>query len=191
MDIRTRGFSEHIFFTSDTHFGHKNVIQYCNRPFSSIEEMDETIIANWNSVVRPSDTVIHLGDFALGGKGTIPAYLDRLNGHILLMKGNHDRPRSFWRQFEGKVDVLDYGYQMGIALQDHKDIHGVIFSHRPMELNKIPVGYLNFHGHIHSTPTNRKYNVLPHIDVGVDYWGFTPVTMRTILDTMLKENDAP
>ena len=185
MELVKRNFSEHSFFTSDTHFGHKNVIQYCNRPFSTIEEMDETLIENWNKVVMPTDTVIHLGDFALGGKDAIPNYLGRLNGHILLMKGNHDRTKSFWRQYEDKIGMLEYGYQMGLALQDYGDWHGIIFSHRPMELNKIPEGYLNFHGHIHSTPTNRKYNTLPHIDVGTDYWGFTPVTMRTILDTMV------
>lgn len=171
-----------LYITSDTHFGHKNVIEYCNRPFSSIEEMDEIIIRNWNNVVRPGDTVIHLGDFALGPKGLIDEYLAALNGRILLMKGNHDRGNSFWRQFGDKVSMLPWGYKMLAGAHGYS---GIIFSHRPMELNKVPEHYLNFHGHIHSTPQNPKFNTLPHIDCGVDYWDFRPVPIKLILDTMV------
>lgn len=59
-----------VFVISDTHFGHKNIIDYCNRPFKSIEEMDEALIKNWNETVSNDDVVIHLGDFGLGKKST-------------------------------------------------------------------------------------------------------------------------
>lgn len=79
-----------VFFTSDTHFNHMNIISYCQRPFRDIHEMDETIIVNWNNAVAPDDIVFHLGDFCLGGANEWNRILDRLNGRIYLILGNHD-----------------------------------------------------------------------------------------------------
>ena len=77
----TKEEAKHIWVTSDTHFNHANIIKYCNRPFSSVEEMNETIIANWNKVVSQGDTVYHLGDFALGDKLLVLVLLECLNGN--------------------------------------------------------------------------------------------------------------
>ena len=82
--------AEHTFFTSDTHFNHANIIKFCNRPFKDVEQMNEVIIANWNSVIGKDDTVFHLGDFCLGGAAEWTKILDRLNGKIYLIMGNHD-----------------------------------------------------------------------------------------------------
>ena len=79
-----------VFFTSDTHFNHTNIIRFCNRPFKDVSHMNETIIANWNRVVGPEDIVFHLGDFCLGGSAEWTNILDRLNGKIYLISGNHD-----------------------------------------------------------------------------------------------------
>ena len=79
-----------VFFTSDTHFNHTNIIQYCQRPFKSTDEMNEAIIDNWNSVVGEEDTVFHLGDFCLGSSAEWNKILNRLNGKIYLILGNHD-----------------------------------------------------------------------------------------------------
>jgi calcineurin-like phosphoesterase family protein len=84
------------FVISDTHFGHRNIIRYCNRPFHSVEEMNEILIHNWNSVVDPQDTVYHLGDFGLGD---MTALRGRLQGQIHLIEGNHDSPRT-WNSFD-------------------------------------------------------------------------------------------
>lgn len=84
----TKEEAKHIWVTSDTH--HANIIKYCNRPFSSVEEMNETIIENWNKVVSKGDIVYHLGDFALGDKSLIPDFIRRLTGHISFIMGNHD-----------------------------------------------------------------------------------------------------
>ena len=82
--------AEHTFFTSDTHFNHANIIRFCNRPFKDVEQMNEVMIANWNSVIGKDDTVFHLGDFCLGGAAEWTKILDRLNGKIYLIMGNHD-----------------------------------------------------------------------------------------------------
>ncbi len=79
-----------VFFTSDTHFNHKNILTYCSRPFDSIEKMNEAIIANWNSKVPVDGIVFHCGDFALGGSEVWHKILPRLNGQIHLILGNHD-----------------------------------------------------------------------------------------------------
>src|ERR1041384_7607900 len=80
-----------IFFTSDTHFGHHSAIVHCQRPYASIDEMDDDLIARWNAMVGPSDTVYHLGDFCLHPDLEASWYLDRLNGTVHLLEGNHDR----------------------------------------------------------------------------------------------------
>lgn len=66
INIPTYTNADKVFFTSDTHFGHKAIIGFCDRPFSSVEEMTEVLVENWNSVVGPTDTIYHLGDFAFG-----------------------------------------------------------------------------------------------------------------------------
>ena len=79
-----------IFITSDTHFSHKNIIKYCNRPFSSVEEMNSVLTDNWNSIVSKDDLVIHLGDFSFGRTiESIKNHLDKLNGNKILILGNH------------------------------------------------------------------------------------------------------
>lgn len=92
------------YFTSDTHFSHTNIIKYCNRPFKSVEEMDEVLIANWNSVVKKTDQVFHLGDFGYNYK-----IAQRLNGHKHLIWGNHDRKlrnnQNFINEFEWTKDL--------------------------------------------------------------------------------------
>lgn len=78
-----------IFFTSDLHFGHKNIIKFCNRPWETTEEMDEALIANWNSVVGEKDIVFDLGDFAFATNGRWKELIQRLNGKHYLILGNH------------------------------------------------------------------------------------------------------
>ena len=79
-----------IFLISDSHFGHKNIIKYCNRPFDNVEDMNSTLIKNWNSVVDNEDYVYRLGDFGLGTKDELIAIGNKLNGHKILVMGNHD-----------------------------------------------------------------------------------------------------
>lgn len=80
-----------IYFISDTHFYHSNIIKYSNRPFKDVNEMNETIINSWNSVVKNDDTVYHLGDFCLSSDDEIKSIFNMLNGNKILIRGNHDR----------------------------------------------------------------------------------------------------
>ena len=76
----------HIYFTSDHHFGHKNIIEYSNRPFDNIDKMDEELIRRWNSKIQPQDNVYHIGDVGLTTPERMKDILDRLNGNIFLIK---------------------------------------------------------------------------------------------------------
>ena len=84
-----------IYLTSDLHFNHVNILKYepVNRPFETLEEMNETLIANWNAKVSAEDTVYVLGDLAMGTVEASRACIERLNGKIVLIRGNHDSPK--------------------------------------------------------------------------------------------------
>lgn len=79
-----------VFFTSDHHFGHTNILKFCNRPFNSIDEMNEELIKRWNEKISPEDEVYHLGDFALTTSEQFKEIINRLNGTIYLIVGNHE-----------------------------------------------------------------------------------------------------
>jgi calcineurin-like phosphoesterase family protein len=82
------------WFTADTHLGHANIIKHCSRPFSTVEEMDASLIATWNAVVRPDDDIWHLGDFSYRSAKAPADYLRRLSGRKHLVSGNHDTEQS-------------------------------------------------------------------------------------------------
>ena len=128
------------WFISDTHFNHENIIKYCNRPFANAEEMNKYIIQQWNSVVDEDGIVYHLGDFALqSDKETISDLVEKLNGSIILVLGNHDR----W----GKQKFLDCGFT---GVHKRLDVGNCILTHRPLDLNQLSEGMVNIHGHIHN-----------------------------------------
>jgi len=173
------------FFTSDTHFNHVNqkgtgVIDYCNRPFQNIEEMNEAIIRRWNMVVGYNDIVYHLGDFSFGPKEMAAEILGRLVGRKILIKGNHDRSLAVMKEmgFDEAHSELT------------TEIDGIIvhMTHKPIErMNTTPPGGLLYQvpppteyalcGHVH-TEWRRRGRV---INVGVDQWDFTPVPLATLI----------
>lgn len=152
------------FFTSDTHFGHRRIIELAHRPFASVEEMDETMIERWNAKVRPGDRVFHLGDFAF-----VPAdpILARLNGEKHLILGNHDfgdRIGSGWASIESLKRIRVHGVDLVMC---HYAMRVWPGSHR---------GAVNLFGHSHGNLSCDSQS----LDVGVDCWDFWPVTLEEI-----------
>ena len=82
------------YIISDTHFSHKNIIEYCNRPYENIETMNKDIVQKWNSIVNPEDMVIHLGDVGFGLVEQLQPLIHSLNGYKILIRGNHDAKRG-------------------------------------------------------------------------------------------------
>lgn len=148
------------FFTSDTHFNHANVIKYCARPFASVDEMNRVMIERWNAVVKPEDTVYHLGDFALGKASEWPVFLQQLNGiRKILIIGNHDRsPRQ----------MIEGGFH---EVHEKLEWNGWLLQHHPIATNRKLLC-----GHIHEKWTRIGWV----INVGVDVWDFTPRTIEEL-----------
>lgn len=169
-----------VYFTSDTHFGHKNILEFCNRPWVTVEEMNEGLIANWNSVVRENDIVFHLGDVQLGGGNELlDNILPRLNGHIILILGNHDIKNLKSRH----LDLLDDAFEQ---LTINIDGTHCVLSHCPSGLpGKDPQHQFNLHGHLHSKNNVPQENCSVelkenHYDVGVDNNNYTPISFDSI-----------
>lgn len=166
-----------VFFTSDTHYGHTNILKYSKRPFDDIEEMREAFIENWNSVVRPGDLVYHLGDFAFTTPEEAANIARRLNGQKYLVFGNHDkrlrREVGFLNQWIWFKDFAE------IKVSDQK----IVLCHYPMlTWNQSHRGSWNLHGHCHGSlpPDNHARRV----DVGVDCWNYYPVSFEALKPVM-------
>lgn len=158
-----------VWFTSDTHFGHANIIRHCQRPFSSAPEMDEALITNWNAVVQPEDIVWHLGDFAFRSARAPQDYLSRLNGTKHLVWGNHDtqdcKSAPGWSSSQAYAEVSVDGQR------------SVLFHYAMRVWNKAHHGAIHLFGHSHGgMPGNSQ-----SCDVGVDAWGFRPVQLTDIV----------
>ena len=156
------------FLISDTHFGHGAIIRMCARPFSDVREMDETMIAGWNKVVKKDDTVVHLGDFAHRYPADkLPQLFSSLNGRKHLMKGNHDDKHTLALPWESVRDIAYASI----------DSQNVVLCHYAMRTwPRIRKGALMLYGHSHG----RLPGNVQSCDVGVDCMGFSPVRLKTI-----------
>ena len=166
-----------IYFTSDTHFGHAKIIEYCKRPFANVREMDDELTRRWNEVVTPNDTVIHLGDFAITGKEKIREYRSKLNGRIILILGNHDRSQTamLYAGFNAVHKSMILG-QNGGTNGDYYLRHVPVLD----DSWKAESACVRAHlcGHVHEA-WKRKGDV---INVGVDQWDYRPVTLQELLE---------
>ena len=169
-----------IYFISDTHFDHKNIIKYCNRPFENIEHMNTTLINNWNEIVNTEDIIYHLGDFALGSKELIFDIVNRLNGNIYLIRGNHDK----W----SVSTYEDFGFNVLKNAPIKLDKYKLMLSHIPIPDSQIPKGFINLHGHIHDKKLYEcidkyepsRYSIEKHLNIFCDVTDFKPISLNEI-----------
>ena len=176
------------FYTSDTHFYHQALLDKEYRSFSSIDEMNETIISRWNDTVKPLDDVWHCGDVVMGNvKGNLPI-LSRLNGILHLVAGNHD---SVWSGHRNAHTHLKLWSQYFVSVQSfarHRvERNNFLVSHFPYSgdhtyeerFNQYRLrdeGLPLVHGHVHSEWKSRGQQ----LNVGVDVWDFRPVALDEI-----------
>lgn len=165
-----------VFMIADTHFGHKNIIDYENRPFSCVEEQDETIIKNWNDTVTNEDKIFILGDFAFANKDRIKELIKALNGYKILILGNHDRSHSYSFWEKSGMDVVS---QYPIVAFDW-----YILSHEPMYINK-NMPYANIFGHVHGNSQYKDFSS-QHFCVSCERINYTPIEFELIKETITK-----
>ena len=168
-----------IFFTSDHHFGHARIILLDERPFKTIQEHDEYLIQKWNETVKPEDTVYHLGDYAFGPLDQQIRIKGRLNGNIILIRGNHD----------GSQTRMEKIFSTVIKREMAIDFHGrkVLLRHRPyhfpVEEDTSDQHDWLIHGHTHKHGQQVKGRM---INVNVLFWDWKPVSEEQILGIMKK-----
>jgi calcineurin-like phosphoesterase family protein len=177
-----------LFFTADSHFGHDNIIKLADRPFGTAIEMDNEMIRRWNSAVTESDTVIHLGDFTLGGPDAARYYFSRLNGQIMVLsyEWHHDcrwlRGGPYHSATWQEVKLLPPLEVVEISLPGREHRLPVTLCHYPLSVwDRAHYGGWHLHGHVHGKPVLYDYKYA--IDVGVDvdrFPSFTPVSYSKI-----------
>lgn len=157
-------------FTADHHFGHAKIIQMCGRPFATLDEMDEALIARWNAVVSPGDTVWHLGDFAYRcHPKRMRAIFERLNGYKHLVEGNHDN---------GATRSLPWASVRDFARIKVGDRHLVMFHYAMRTWPGARRGAVHLYGHSH----NKLPGLGASEDVGVDAWDYAPTNLEAVLE---------
>lgn len=173
---------EKVFFTSDTHFGHKNIIKYCNRPFKDVTEMNETLIRNWNAKVGPNDWVFHLGDFCfISERNKQSQLVDRLNGQIFFIQGNHDHDMDKTLFFNASHGSL---YEVDFLINGEKK--KFVLCHYAMRIwNKSHRGAIHLYGHSHGSLPDDKHAL--SIDVGTDCHNYTPISIEDVMAIMAKK----
>jgi calcineurin-like phosphoesterase family protein len=178
-----------IWFTSDHHWGHANIIRFSQRPFADVEDMDEALVQRWNGVVKKGDTVYHVGDiFLYKDLQRAHAIRDRLNGQICLIKGNHEsvalrmKDRFAWVKEYAEVKIPDPDAPGGERL--------IVLCHYAFRVwNKSHHGSWHLYGHSHGSLPDDP-NALS-FDVGVDCHDYTPVSYGRVKEIMATKRFVP
>ena len=187
--IDLTGYEDRLFFTSDTHFNHFKIAEYCNRPFATRAEMNNALIENWNKVVPRNGIVIHCGDFMLNhsleDEKDYDKIANKLNGTIYLVRGNHDIIRIREENYQTKNHIVWVGDILNIHIGGKK----IVATHYPLLC--FPDHY-NVFGHVHTLEDGIVYGPdspfsdflriceYRQYDVGVDQNGYKPVAWKEI-----------
>lgn len=179
--LKKRGEENMIYYTSDLHLGHENCIAMCNRPFSSVEEMDEQLIEAWNKRVHADDLVFILGDLIYKSALAPEEYLRRLKGKKYLVIGNHDRS---WLD---KVNLADYFIGWAPLNVMNTGRGKATLCHFPLIEHE---GRFMIHGHLHANTDRKAWEYVRNdpraYNAGVDVNGYKPVTF----DELVANNEA-
>jgi len=186
-----------IWFSSDHHFHHENIIKYCNRPFYTVEQMNREMIQRWNETVQPEDTVYYLGDFSLGKIEVVEPTVKSLHGKKLLIAGNHDRVHPANKKVTPISRYIEAGFEdvvlemtLELTLKGVKQT--VKLCHLPyapldpdeqvdrryLKMRPKDEGQLLLHGHVHEAWLKSKCGRM--LNVGVDRWDFYPISVEQI-----------
>ena len=185
-----------IFFSSDHHANHENIIKFCKRPFENIQEMNQELVKRWNEKVPKDGIVFHLGDFAWGGYNVWKNFREQLNGNIYLIKGNHCLKNMTTTAKELFIDV---NMQMRIEIEGRK----IWLNHFPFlcysgVYREFNVLEYNIFGHVHLSnikernagrDCERCYQMLfpTQYDVGVDFNEFAPISWYEVDERIKKQ----
>lgn len=176
-----------IFLTSDSHFGHANMLLFKRpngepvRPFASTVEVDSLMIDQWIKVVKPTDHVYHLGDVAMH-RGAMDAILPLLPGHKRLIRGNHDI-------FKTKMYLKHFEEVMAMRVFDGRGakVPSLLLTHIPIHPSSLKVGWVNVHGHVHANDPHPG----PYLNVCVERTGYAPVALEDVQQWAKKVVDRP
>jgi len=178
-----------IYFTSDHHFGHSNIIKFCDRPFQTVEEMDRVLIERWNEKINPEDEVYHLGDFSLAKDPQVVSdILDQLNGTKYLIVGNHEGAALNWRK---KFKWTKEYHELKVKDPDRKNgVQRIILFHYALRVWRGDYhGNWQLYGHSHGNLADEANRLA--IDVGVDAHNFYPVSYEEVKSIMKDKKWTP
>ena len=186
---------QNIFFISDLHLFHKNVIKFDNRPFADVEEMHVEMIKRWNNVVGENDIVYNLGDLSFGRSDGTKWFVHSLKGKIIHIMGNHDKMKDII-SLDRMDGVHEYGTEIWIKDEDNDGLRGcngyqqIIMSHYPIfSWNRSHYGSWHLHGHTHGSlmATQQEYYKRKVMDVGCPCIDYTPISYEQVKVEMKKK----
>lgn len=186
--------TQNIYFISDVHLSHKNILKYDSRPFETVEEMHAELVKNWNQVVQPDDIVYYLGDLSFGRSDVAKWFAHSVNGKIHFIMGNHDNMKDIVK-LDRWESIHEYGTEIWVKDGDNKKARGangyqqIVMSHYPiLSWNRAHHGSWMIHGHCHGSlmKSNQDYYRRKVLDVGCNCIDYKPISYQEIKEIMVK-----